>query len=132
MTVEDVWFLKITLVWLQALTDMNMLMKVWLEGDEVPKIENYHPQLQGFSDYLEQFQQRQSDKIESYARAPLLFLVKQDFERHVLGWNETSQIILLLGLSAPEQNFTEEDERIAKVIKRSSTGTADASSITSE
>ncbi len=97
---------------------------MWLAGDGVPKIEEYHPQVQGFFDFLEHFPSRQSDKIESFARIPLPFAVKPDFERHVLGWDGTAQIVLFVTLSAPERNFTPNDDKIVvKKVRRTGTTT---------
>lgn len=44
-------FLKVGIVWLPSLTNVPMLMEMWPEGDGVPKIEEYHPQVQGFYDF---------------------------------------------------------------------------------
>ncbi len=72
---------------------------------------------------MEQFQERQTDKIESYARVPLPFAMKPDFERHVLGWEGTAQIVLFVTLSAPERNFNPENDKLAvKKRKRASGG----------
>ena len=60
LKVEDGCFLRISIVWPPAPTKIPMLMEMWLEGDGVSKIEDYHPQVQGFYDFLEQFQGRQS------------------------------------------------------------------------
>ncbi len=130
--VEDEWFLRIDFVWPSTLSNVSMPMEMWLEGDGVPKIEEYHPQVQGFYDFLEQFQERQTDKIESYARVPLPFAVKPDFERHVLGWEGTAQIVLFVTISAPERNFNpENDKLVVKKRKRASGGlTASYSTMT--
>ena len=61
--VEDSRYLRVTVTWPPALTDVTMLMSMWLEGNGVPKIEEYHSMVQGFCDYLEQFQEKMRDKI---------------------------------------------------------------------
>ncbi len=51
--------LKITVMWPSVLTDVQMLNAMWLQGDGVPNFEDYHPHVQGFYNYLEQFHQRE-------------------------------------------------------------------------
>ncbi len=112
--------LRVEVAWPSARNYVNMLMEMWLAGDSVPKIEEYHPQIQGFFDFLEHFQKRQSDKIESFARIPLLFAVKHDFELHVLGWNPTVQTVLFVTLSASERNVAPNGDKI--VVKSEALG----------
>ncbi len=69
--VGDGWFLRIDVVWPSALSNVPILMEMWLEGygvtalSNVPllnemwlegngflKIEEYHPQVQGFYDFF--------------------------------------------------------------------------------
>lgn len=133
VSVEDGLFLRVDVVWPPALTNVPMLMEMWLQGDGVPKIEDYHPQVQGFYDYLQQFQANQRDKVESFARLPLPFVVKPDFERHVLGWEGSSQIILFVTLSAPDRNFNPDDKKlVVKILKRSTGGAVAATSSVSQ
>ena len=61
--VEDHRYLRVTVTWPLALKDATMLLNMWLEGDRVPKIEEYHPMVQGFCDYLEKFQEKMNEKL---------------------------------------------------------------------
>ena len=64
----------------------------------------YHPQVQGFFTFLEKFQVQEGDPIPSTAQISLPFVVKPDFERLLLSWEGTNQIVLFVALSAPSQN----------------------------
>ncbi len=54
--------------------------------------------------YFEQFQQRENDTIEPYARVLFPFPGKPFFERHVLGWQGTGQKVFFVTVSAPDRH----------------------------
>eukprot|EP00171_Calliarthron_tuberculosum_P003541 IDg3541t1 len=116
-TVVDDWFMQLSVTWPTSFMSTVQLMHIWLQGDGVEKIEDYHPHFQSFSAFRERFQTSEEDKIHSVARIPLPFAVKSDFEQHLLGWHGTSQTVLFLILSAPSRNFTTPTKKL--VMKKS-------------
>ena len=85
-SVEDEEYLSIGVVWPSALANPRMLTKKWLVGDGVLQVEDYHPMIKNFYEFLTNFQSHQGEKIMSYCRILLLFAVKPHFEQWVLAW----------------------------------------------
>ena len=67
------------------------------------------PKSSGFLQPFENFQNREGNRIYFTARISLPFHVKPDFERLLLGWECTNQIVLFVTLSAPDQHYKKDD-----------------------
>ncbi len=105
MQVEDEEYLAVGGGVPAAMTDPKLLTKKWLVGDEVEKIEDYHPMVEMFYDFLSKFQGSQGEKIMSWCRIPLPFPVKPDVQQWLLGWEGTQQIVLFIALNAQEGSY---------------------------
>lgn len=109
----DGQYLRITVKWPSVLMDVLKLNAVFLQGDGVDRIEDYHPQIVGFYDFLEQFQRKEGDAVESVAKIPLPFFVKPDFHKRLMAWEGTSEKVLYVTLFAPDRHFVLEEDVLA-------------------
>jgi len=103
--VVDSTTLQVSIPWPSAFMKTEKLMHIWLEGQGVERIESYHPHCESFNDYRMQYQKREDDNITSTARFALPFDVMPEFEQHLLGWEKTSEEIVLVVLKSPPKDF---------------------------
>ena len=92
------------------MTCVPKLMQRWLTGQGDAEIKVYHPKVQGFFNFLENFQVKEGDPIHSSAHITLQFTVKPDFERNILGWKGTKQIVLYLTLTASTWSYKDDED----------------------
>lgn len=60
---------------------------------------------QGIMDYIEQFQTRKGDHIESTCRVQLAYVVKSDFQEYYIRFQQSHVVLYLVRMSDPERNF---------------------------
>ena len=116
--VEDDEIFKITIRWPSAMVSVPQLMQRWLSSQEEPEMKDYHPQVQGFYSFLENFQSKEGDPIYSTARIGLPFSMNPDFERILLGSEGTKQIVLFVTLGAPDHNYKKNDDMLIVQVFR--------------
>ena len=73
-TIEEGTILHVTVLWPSVLTDVNMLCKMYLDGDGVEKVEPYHDMLTGFRKVLETVQAHKGDRMPVFLYLFLLSL----------------------------------------------------------
>lgn len=112
--------LELTIPWPSSFMNLKQLMQVWLEGDGVTRIEDYHPHCEGFAAYRMKFQKQETDLIHSKAIIHLPFEVISEFEQHLLGWEGNSQEVLFLILKAPSKMYKKD---VGKLRMKRASGT---------
>ena len=100
------------------MTSASKLMRRRLTGEDGKEMKEYHPQLQGFSKFLEKYQAQEGDPIHSTAHIALPFIGKLDYELVLLGSDGTKQTVLFVTLSAPSSNYKKKDDLIVVQISR--------------
>ena len=110
VSVDDENMLKITIRLPSAMIPVLQSMQRWLTGAASPEIKEYHSKIQGFFTFLEKFQAKEGDPIYSTTQIALPFIVKPDFNRVVLRWKGTNQVVLFVPLSTPGLNYQKEDD----------------------
>ena len=85
--------------------------------------------VQGFSDYLEQFQDKLDDKFESFTSILLPVTVKTDFEQFLLACQGTGLQITFSTLFSPDRSFKPEEDRLLVKTMKLWRGSSKTSSI---
>ena len=68
---------------------------------------------------MEDYQSTEDDPTHSTARITLPISVKHEFERILLGWQNTNQIVLFVTTSAPDRHFKKKDVLFVVQVARS-------------
>lgn len=76
---------SISVFWFSSITDVRELTVLWLRriGGK-PKLEVHHPMIQGFSNHLEEFKSRVTEKVSSTIRIWAPIFCQTVFEEEVL------------------------------------------------
>ena len=96
---------------------MSELCALLLQGAEgKSKLEYYHPMIEGFSRYLEDFKKSSTDVVQSNMRIQLPFEVEPDVTEEILAWDHHAQRVLFVTCMAPERNYIKKSRR--RAVKR--------------
>ena len=98
-------------VWPSIIANGETLHRKWIQGNDVEKITNYHPRIMAFVNYVERFQEKEGDRIVSWAKIDLPTPVKPDFIKHFLGFVGSNAVVLYIDLQAPNRNFAVKREQ---------------------
>jgi len=112
--------LSLIIPWPTSFMKTEKLMRIWLEGQEVERIESYHPHCESFNNVRMRYQSRESDPVNSTALFALPFEVLPVYEQHLLGWDNSAEEVLLLVLKAPPKDFRKDAGQLR--MKRASEG----------
>ena len=96
-------------------TDANAKVVDWSRRS---RNQNLLPTSTRLFQFFGKFQVKEGDSIHSTARIRLPFMVKPDFDRIILGWEGTKQIVLFLTLTAITRNYKkDEDVLVVQTIR---------------
>lgn len=110
LEIEDEKILKVTVRWPRVFMDVDVLLKQFLEGGEVTKIDRSHPMIGGFEDALRTYQKETDKDIESTTRVELPFSVLPNPPRYLCVYEDTSTAVLIVTMESPRAAFSESNE----------------------
>ncbi len=67
---------------------------------------------------MEKSEEKEGDPVYFTTRVAFRSQLKSGFERVLLGWEVTNQVILFYTLSAPDRNYKKEDEMLVVQISQ--------------
>ena len=102
----------ITVPWQSAFMSTEHLMNVFLKGDGVRRIENYHPRVQGFETCRMKLQTKENDSVLTEAIIDLPSNVKEDLEKQLLTRENSAQEILFAQLIVSSTQFVKSKNRL--------------------
>ena len=103
--IENGSVVRVVVPWPVVLTDTHRLLKNFLEGAGVARIDRTDPMVGGFNDALRALHPERNAKREAVARIHLPFSVKPDASRWLCSYEGSGTKVLIIKMEGPTSRF---------------------------
>ena len=126
--IENSRVLRVSVLWPTSMSDVRIMLRNFLDGTGVQRIDRSDPMIGGFNDALREFQPELDGKKESVTRISLPFPVNPDPARWLCTYEGSSTKILLVKMEGPSARVIKSNELTTLIATRTRGSSVEANS----